>query len=150
VVNAFRTEFKTDVKQIPGAESKLDCIDELSFLLIKSWPVKIETANATVARPKYPTAVVSPVARVVHSTGSFGGGQITAQALRPAPTAGTSSLFGSRPADQVLRSVFGFGSPQAAAAPPPQSSHPFGGGRPTVAPTITATRSAGLFGLSGV
>jgi len=43
VVKAFRTVFRTDIKQIPGAEAKLDCIDELSLLLIKSWPIKIES-----------------------------------------------------------------------------------------------------------
>jgi hypothetical protein len=42
VMDAFRIHFKTDVASIPGAEAKLDSIDELSFLLIKSWPTKVE------------------------------------------------------------------------------------------------------------
>ncbi|KAH3953670.1 hypothetical protein HBI25_106540 [Parastagonospora nodorum] len=48
VMEAFRTHFQTDIASIPGAEAKLDSIDELSFLLIKSWPQKIEAPNRAV------------------------------------------------------------------------------------------------------
>ncbi|KAH7091558.1 hypothetical protein FB567DRAFT_436379, partial [Paraphoma chrysanthemicola] len=46
VVSAFRSQFRVDVTQIPGAEEKLDTIDELSFALIKSWPTKTEPTKA--------------------------------------------------------------------------------------------------------
>ncbi|KAJ4374863.1 hypothetical protein N0V83_001941 [Neocucurbitaria cava] len=42
VVKAFLEQFKVDVTQIPGAEAKLDTMDELALLLIKSWPTKTE------------------------------------------------------------------------------------------------------------
>ncbi|KAF1915882.1 hypothetical protein BDU57DRAFT_556238 [Ampelomyces quisqualis] len=46
VLAAFHTHFQTDISQIPGAEAKLNSIDELSFLLITSWPVKVQQAKA--------------------------------------------------------------------------------------------------------
>jgi hypothetical protein len=58
VLNAFRTQFKVDVKGIPGAEEKLDSIDELSFALIKSWPVKTEPVKSEPVA-KVSVAVVS-------------------------------------------------------------------------------------------
>jgi hypothetical protein len=91
VVNAFRTEFKTDIKQMPGAEAKLDCIDELSFLLIKSWPAKIE--------PEKPVPMST-----------------TAGVSQPAPT-GTSSIFAlpvAQPASGSSRPLFGGSQPPAA------------------------------------
>jgi hypothetical protein len=42
VLGAFRMHFAVDLTQISGAESKLHTIAELSFLLLKSWPVKTE------------------------------------------------------------------------------------------------------------
>ncbi|KAL5114352.1 hypothetical protein ACEQ8H_007742 [Pleosporales sp. CAS-2024a] len=46
VMSAFREHFRTDIASIAGAEAKLDTIDELSFLLLKSWPCKTETPRA--------------------------------------------------------------------------------------------------------
>ncbi|KAF2846717.1 hypothetical protein T440DRAFT_501587 [Plenodomus tracheiphilus IPT5] len=46
VVQAFQLHFKVNLASIPGIEAKLDCIDELSFLLIKAWPVKTEPPKA--------------------------------------------------------------------------------------------------------
>lgn len=40
VLHAFQNHFKVDVTKIPGAEEKLATIDELSFLLMKSWSGK--------------------------------------------------------------------------------------------------------------
>lgn len=37
VVESFQTYFNVDLKQMPGAEEKLATIDDLSFLLMKSW-----------------------------------------------------------------------------------------------------------------
>ncbi|KAI4947256.1 hypothetical protein J4E91_006606 [Alternaria rosae] len=45
IVQAFRMYFKVDITELPGLESKLDTIDELSFLLLKSWPRKMESAS---------------------------------------------------------------------------------------------------------
>ncbi|KAI4611972.1 hypothetical protein J4E80_007424 [Alternaria sp. BMP 0032] len=45
IVQAFRTYFKVDITELPGLESKLDTIDELAFLLLKSWPRKMESAS---------------------------------------------------------------------------------------------------------
>ncbi|KAH6865051.1 hypothetical protein BKA58DRAFT_238073 [Alternaria rosae] len=45
IVQAFRMYFKVDITELPGLESKLDTIDELSFLLLKSWPRKMEPAS---------------------------------------------------------------------------------------------------------
>jgi hypothetical protein len=103
VVNAFRTEFKTDIKQMPGAEAKLDCIDELSFLLIKSWPAKIE--------PEKPAPMST-------TAGVFGGRAASpaARVSQPAPT-GTSSIFAlpvAQPASGSSRPLFGGSQPPAA------------------------------------
>lgn len=40
VLRAFLVHFKVNLASIPGIEAKLDCIDDLSFLLIKAWPTK--------------------------------------------------------------------------------------------------------------
>lgn len=45
IVQAFRMYFKVDITELPGLEPKLDTIDELSFLLLKSWPRKMESAS---------------------------------------------------------------------------------------------------------
>ncbi|KAI4703694.1 hypothetical protein J4E89_009917 [Alternaria sp. Ai002NY15] len=45
IVQAFRTYFKVDITELPGLESKLDTIDELAFLLLKSWPRKMESTS---------------------------------------------------------------------------------------------------------
>ncbi|KAI0584083.1 Kelch repeat and BTB domain-containing protein 1 [Pyrenophora tritici-repentis] len=46
VVRAFRVHFQVNVAEIPGLEAKLETIDKLSFLLIKSWPKKTEPAQS--------------------------------------------------------------------------------------------------------
>lgn len=75
VMDAFRKHFMTDVASIPGAEAKLDSIDELSFLLIKSWPSKVA-----------PTKMEGkPSASTIATTGFV--------SLPPAPP----GLFGLRP-----------------------------------------------------
>jgi hypothetical protein len=40
VLRAFQNYFKVNISEIPGAEEKLANIDELSFLLMKSWSGK--------------------------------------------------------------------------------------------------------------
>ncbi|KAH9861706.1 hypothetical protein J1614_011459 [Plenodomus biglobosus] len=47
VCEAFQSHFRVNLASIPGIESKLDCIDDLSFLLIKAWPVKTEPPTTT-------------------------------------------------------------------------------------------------------
>jgi hypothetical protein len=60
VLSAFRTQFNVDITKMPGAEDKLDTIDELSFLLIKSWPLKSEpTISATKAPVTNSPSIVS-------------------------------------------------------------------------------------------
>lgn len=76
VVKAFLTHFKVDVTKIPGFEAKLESIDELSFLLIKAWPVKTEVPNTTevvslFGRPP-PSASTLPITRGTFA-GAFGG-----------------------------------------------------------------------------
>ncbi|KAF1848748.1 uncharacterized protein K460DRAFT_80395 [Cucurbitaria berberidis CBS 394.84] len=61
VVTAFLTHFKINVKENPGIEAKLDTIDELSFLLIKSWPMKTE-------QPKPVNPIFNPQASLFSST----------------------------------------------------------------------------------
>jgi hypothetical protein len=51
VVQAFLVYYKVDITELPGMESKLDTIDELSFLLLKSWPRKTEPASCPKADP---------------------------------------------------------------------------------------------------
>lgn len=89
VLKAFRVYFQVNVAEIPGLEAKLETIDELSFLLIKSWPKKTETAKSE-------NAVKTKFAK---SAGSF-----------PAPSFGipapTRSLFDGIPS----RTPIGFGS----------------------------------------
>jgi len=40
VVQAFLEHFNVDLASIPGIEDKLDCLDDLSLLLLKAWPSK--------------------------------------------------------------------------------------------------------------
>jgi hypothetical protein len=84
VMDAFRVHFKTDVASIPGAEAKLDTIDELSFLLIKSWPAKTE--NKKPAAPLFSSTIGSNV---------FGTPEpATGGLFRQAPPPGGRTLFG--------------------------------------------------------
>lgn len=48
VIKAFLEHFHVDVLKIPGFEAKIDCIDELSLELIKSWPVKTEPVRLAI------------------------------------------------------------------------------------------------------
>jgi hypothetical protein len=118
VMEAFRTHFQTDIASIPGAEAKLDSIDELSFLLIKSWPQKIEARSAV--KPASTTSnhgwVTSTNTRTNESPplGLFG------SANSPAQPATTASLFGTlRPAGN-----------NAVPSQPPTYPGLFGGPRP--------------------
>ncbi|KAH8724450.1 hypothetical protein GQ44DRAFT_740330 [Phaeosphaeriaceae sp. PMI808] len=45
IVEAFRRYFNLRLAEMPGVEAKLDSLDKLSMLLIKSWPVKTELAE---------------------------------------------------------------------------------------------------------
>lgn len=42
VLEAFLVHFQVNIADMPGIEAKLDTIDELSFQLIQSWPVKTQ------------------------------------------------------------------------------------------------------------
>jgi len=57
VLRAFRICFQVDVTEIPGFEAKLETIDQLSFLLIKSWPTKTEPARS--GKPVLPNSTAS-------------------------------------------------------------------------------------------
>jgi hypothetical protein len=48
VVKAILVHFQVNVKEVPGLEAKLNTIDELSVLLIKSWPNKTEKPKLSV------------------------------------------------------------------------------------------------------
>jgi hypothetical protein len=81
VLSAFRTQFNIDITKMPGAEAKLDTIDELSFLLIKAWPVKTEPpmvpapkAPVRSAGSIYPSqpSITGGLAMHTPSTGLFG------------------------------------------------------------------------------
>jgi hypothetical protein len=84
VLSAFRTQFNIDITKMPGAEDKLDTIDELSFLLIKAWPVKTE-----------PPAVSAPKAPA-NSAGSWFPAQSNATGGLTVNSS-TSRLFGQQP-----------------------------------------------------
>ncbi|CAA9957050.1 BTB domain containing protein [Pyrenophora teres f. maculata] len=67
VLEAFRIHFQVNVAEIQGLEAKLETIDELSFLLIKSWPKKTEPENP---RKSAHTAVTASSASYhAHSSG---------------------------------------------------------------------------------
>lgn len=93
VVKAFLKHFKIDLKDIPGIETKLESIDELSFLLIKSWPAKTEPPKPAESVARHP------------SGGLFGGGS-SASAFGRSPQPSTTTLFGG------ASSASGFGRPQ--------------------------------------
>ncbi|OAL01024.1 hypothetical protein IQ06DRAFT_136109 [Phaeosphaeriaceae sp. SRC1lsM3a] len=89
VLGAFRTQFQTDITQIPGAEAKLDSIDELSFHLIKSWPTKIEEAKpARKSRSRDPNVrdSPSPLPATRPATSLFAGSGAPASLQPTAPT----------------------------------------------------------------
>lgn len=50
VLRAFLIHFNVNLASTPGIEAKLNCIDELSFLLIKAWPNR-EAESKPVATP---------------------------------------------------------------------------------------------------
>jgi hypothetical protein len=81
---AIQIAYSSTPESIPGAEAKLDSIDELSLLLIKSWPVKIE-------QPKQPSSLFGGQPQFGSPAGKppF----TTAGSVRQPPT--TGSLFGS-------------------------------------------------------
>jgi hypothetical protein len=119
VMDAFRIHFKTDVASIPGAEAKLDSIDELSFLLIKSWPKKVE-----------PLKVESKSSSSSITTSPWG-------SLPPAPP----GLFGVRPPLPPSHNE----SPQAPASTPSL----FGGMRSPPPSTSSTHAFRPLFGAAG-
>jgi hypothetical protein len=68
VIKAFLIHFQVNVTEVPGLEDKLDRIDELSFLLIKSWPTKTDrpkpaVGSAVASAPPAPSATTAPVTR---------------------------------------------------------------------------------------
>jgi hypothetical protein len=124
IVQAFLSYFKVNITELPGLESRLDTIDELSFLLLKSWPRKTEPtslqkpmSSAFVAHTAPNTgapAAPSPAAAVVSATSNtpsifHTAGTTTLRANTSASTPATGSLFGSLPP----RTSGGFGSFQS-------------------------------------
>lgn len=134
VMEAFRTHFQTDIASIPGAETKLDSIDELSFLLIKSWPQKIEAPKPAVKPASSATQFGS-----VNSSNTranvpslFGSMNSAVQPVQPATTA---SLFATpRPS-----------SNNAVPSQPPTYPGLFGAPRPANADTGASRPTHRLF-----
>jgi hypothetical protein len=90
VVNAFLVHFQVKITEVPGLEAKLDTIDELSFLLMKSWPHKTEKSKpifGSAAASVKPTSTLfgAPAAPAVPSSG-------TGTRLSFGVTLGTSSV----------------------------------------------------------
>lgn len=84
VYNAFLTHFHVNLASIPGIEAKLECIDDLSFHLIKAWPLKTEPAK--------------PATKPINSTpGLFGLPNISPAASSSAAPQPSMSLFGRSP-----------------------------------------------------
>jgi hypothetical protein len=148
VLSAFRTQFQVDVKGIPGAEEKLDSIDELSFALIKSWPVKTEPVKSKPVA-KVSVAVVSHQVLTQQNTtapaGFFGAPRPAQPTLtqnqtvplfgstRPAQPAATqnttpSQLGPSRPVQPAATHNGGFSFPTARPAQPNVGFGLFGSG----------------------
>jgi hypothetical protein len=101
VVNAFLVHFQVKITDVPGLEAKLDTIDELSFLLMKSWPHKTEKSKPFSG---FAAASVKPTSNL------FG-----APATLAPPSSGTGSLFAPRtssvsPFGQLGGQASGFGS----------------------------------------
>jgi hypothetical protein len=101
IVQAFLSYFKVDITELPGLESKLDTIDELSFLLLKSWPRKTEptstqkpVSSGSVAHttPNVATSAAPPTSNtpLLFQTA----GTTTSTANASASTLATGSLFG--------------------------------------------------------
>ncbi|KAF1828597.1 hypothetical protein BDW02DRAFT_574738 [Decorospora gaudefroyi] len=101
VVKAFRVHFQIKIEDVLGLEDKLDSIDELSFLLIKSWPNKMEQAKPVPTAPS--VAVTNPGAPTpatanTRTTSVFGASTVNPVNFgRPisASNTRTASLFGS-------------------------------------------------------
>ncbi|KAH7409895.1 hypothetical protein DE146DRAFT_329764 [Phaeosphaeria sp. MPI-PUGE-AT-0046c] len=95
VLSAFRTHFQTDITQIPGAEFRLDSIDELSFHLIKSWPTKIKKAKkAESSTPEAPGVSALPATTPARSLFATSGGTTSSQPTTSAQPAATSNFGG--------------------------------------------------------
>ncbi|KAG9186144.1 hypothetical protein G6011_02700 [Alternaria panax] len=121
IVQAFLSYFKVDITELPALESKLDTIDELSFLLLKSWPRRTEPTSppkpmsSAFVAPTAPNAGISTasstsstVASTTSNTSSPFGivGTPSSRGNTSAITPATGSLFGSLPP----RTSGGFGS----------------------------------------
>jgi hypothetical protein len=107
VLSAFRAHFGVDVAKIPGAEARLDAIDELSLHLIKSWPTKVDaskTADATT--PRHSGVTMQPTGSLFGSPVPFGSSPLT-PSTQPG---GIPNLFGgsnSPTASQPRATPFG-------------------------------------------
>ncbi|KAH7366603.1 hypothetical protein BKA66DRAFT_573270 [Pyrenochaeta sp. MPI-SDFR-AT-0127] len=146
VVKAFLVHFKVDIKGIPGIEEKLDTIDELSLLLIKSWPTKTELPKPAPVSAFGGSSSAQPAP-------SFGG---SSQPATSQPT--TSNLFRtSQPARIILTpdparpSIFGV-SPLPVSGS--QTSQPAASGlfgqssQPAAGSQTSQPATPGLFGSS--
>jgi len=85
VLKAFLVCFQVNVTEIPGFEAKLETIDQLSLLLIKSWPKKEpaksgnsvlpkSTASASASASSFPPLFSTPIITTPASGGSLFGG----------------------------------------------------------------------------
>ncbi|KAF1943853.1 hypothetical protein EJ02DRAFT_399544 [Clathrospora elynae] len=107
VVKVFRIYFKVNVTEIPGVEAKLDTIDELSFLLIKSWPMKTESPkSAKLTFGALATTTPSSLA----ATGSGAPAATSSGTGFGAHGAGTASVLGNPP-QQRAPGLFGGAQP---------------------------------------
>ena len=94
VVKAFSMYFKVNISEIPGAEAKLETIDELSFLLIKSWPLKTKPQKMdTQGSGTTSTPAPSLFGNVPRTGGNLP--SLFVDTSRPAGN--TGGLFGSSP-----------------------------------------------------
>ncbi|KAF2023849.1 hypothetical protein EK21DRAFT_80003, partial [Setomelanomma holmii] len=145
VVSAFRSQFNVDIKQIPGAEEKMDSIDELSFALIKSWPVKTEPAKLAAPAQKTPSAFEGWGSQASNTSSAFGAAPFTtslfgSSTVDAATSNSSGGLFGGagRPATTIGSStLFGGGSQPAAAT-----------GSPTLFGGQQSTSNTSLFAIS--
>lgn len=120
VLSAFKIHFGTDISQIPGAEARLDSIDELSFHLIKSWPTKIlkpkSAEDSTLREPVVPSSLFGqPTTTSATSLFTTSGAASASQPSSTQPAAAISSSGG-------FGGFARFGSP--AQSQPPANAQP--------------------------
>jgi hypothetical protein len=139
VVNAFLVHFQVKITEVPGLEAKLDTIDELSFLLMKSWPHKTEKSKpifGSAAASIKPTSNLfgAPAAPAVPSSGTgsrltFGATLGTNSAAPPVAAASgnrtwASSVLGAP--STGTQATPGTASPFANFPPRASNASPFG------------------------